>query len=125
MGRVSGKVVIVTGGATGIGRGISTMLAKEGASVVIAARNARRGTEAVEAIRADGGEAHFVQTDITQESDCKALVQETVAKYGKLTSLVNNAGIFPRAYLEETTEELWDEIFAVNLKGTFFCCKYA
>lgn len=125
MGRVSNKVVVVTGGATGIGFGISKILAGEGARVVIAARNEKRGAEAVEAIREAGGEAHFVKTDITKEADCKALVEETVAKYGKLTSLVNNAGIFPRAYLEETTEELWDEIFAVNLKGTFFCCKYA
>ena len=125
MGRVSGKVIIVTGGATGIGRGISSVLAREGASVVIASRNERHGGEAVETIRAEGGEAHFVQTDITKEADCRALVEETVARYGKLTGLVNNAGIFPRAYLEETTEELWDQIFAVNLKGAFFCCKYA
>lgn len=125
MGRVDGKVVIVTGGATGIGRGISELLAKEGARVVIANRNRERGQEAEAAIRAEGGVALFVPTDVAKEADCQNLVAEAVRTYGRLDGLVNNAGIFPRSTLEETTEELWDQIFDVNLKGTFFCCKYA
>ncbi len=125
MGRVDGKVVIVTGGATGIGRGISEVLAREGARVVIANRNEERGREAQREIAAAGGEAHFVPTDVTREEDCRDLVQEAVRVYGKLDGLVNNAGIFPRATLEETTSELWDQIMAVNLKGAFFCCKHA
>lgn len=125
MGRVDGKVVIVTGGATGIGRGMSEMLAREGARVVIANRNKARGHEAADAIRAAGGEALFVPTDVAVEADCENLVAEAVRAYGRLDGLVNNAGIFPRAHLEETTEELWDQIFDVNLKGAFFCCKYA
>jgi NAD(P)-dependent dehydrogenase (short-subunit alcohol dehydrogenase family) len=125
MGRVDGKVVIVTGGATGIGRGISGILAKEGAKVVIAARNRERGDAAASEIREAGGEALFVRTDLTREDECRALVATAVRNYGRLDGLVNNAGVFPRARLEETTEELWDQIFAVNLKGVFFCCKYA
>jgi NAD(P)-dependent dehydrogenase (short-subunit alcohol dehydrogenase family) len=125
MGRVDGKVIIVTGGATGIGRGISELLAREGARVVIANRNRDRGTEAEAAIRAAGGEAVFVPTDVAVEADCRHLVAEAVRQYGRVDGLVNNAGIFPRATLEETTEELWDQIFDVNLKGVFFCCKYA
>lgn len=125
MGRVDGKVIIVTGGATGIGRGISEVLAREGARVVIANRNEERGREAEAAIRAAGGEALFVQTDVAVEADCRRLVEEAVRAYGRLDGLVNNAGIFPRATLEETTEELWDRIFDINLKGAFFCCKYA
>jgi NAD(P)-dependent dehydrogenase (short-subunit alcohol dehydrogenase family) len=125
MGRVEGKVIIVTGGATGIGRGISEMLAREGARVVIANRNRARGEEVEQAIRDAGGEALFVPTDIASEADCRGLVEKAVATYGRLDGLVNNAGIFPRATLEETTEELWDQIFATNLKGVFFCCKYA
>jgi NAD(P)-dependent dehydrogenase (short-subunit alcohol dehydrogenase family) len=125
MGRVEGKVAIVTGGATGIGRGISEMLAREGARVVIANRNKERGVEAAQAITEAGGLALFVRTDISREEDCRNLVAEAVREYGKVDALVNNAGIFPRGTLEETTSELWDQIFAVNLKGAFFCCKYA
>jgi NAD(P)-dependent dehydrogenase (short-subunit alcohol dehydrogenase family) len=125
MGRVDGKVIIVTGGATGIGWGISERLAGEGARVVIANRNRARGEEAEQAIREAGGEALFVPTDIAVEADCRHLVAEAVRAYGRLDGLVNNAGIFPRATLEETTEELWDQIFDVNLKGVYFCCKYA
>jgi NAD(P)-dependent dehydrogenase (short-subunit alcohol dehydrogenase family) len=125
MGRVQDKVVIVTGGATGIGRGICEVLAKEGARVVVANRNAERGEETAAAIRASGGQALFVKTDVSCEEDCRNLVAEAVREYGTVDGLVNNAGIFPRATLEETTEELWDQIFDVNLKGAFFCCKYA
>lgn len=125
MGRVDGKVIIVTGGATGIGRGISQVLAREGARVVIAGPDESRGQATAGEIRESGGEAHFVRTDIRVEDDCRAMVAATVEKYGRLDSLVNNAGLYPRATLEETTSELWDEIFAVNLKGAFFCCKYA
>ncbi len=125
MGRVDGKVVIVTGGAAGIGRGISEILAKEGARVVVANRNAEAGEEAAAAIRQAGGEALFIRTDVTVEDDCRSLVAGTVAAFGKLDALVNNAGIFPRATLEETTSELWDRIFDVNLKGAFSCCKHA
>jgi NAD(P)-dependent dehydrogenase (short-subunit alcohol dehydrogenase family) len=125
MGRVDGKVVIVTGGATGIGRGISQVLAREGARVVIANRNEERGAEAAREIREAGGEALFVRTDVAQEDDCRELVRAAVREYGRLDGLVNNAGIFPRATLEETTSALWDQILAINLKGAFFCCKYA
>lgn len=125
MGRVEGKVAIVTGGATGIGRAISEVLAREGARVVIANRNAERGEEAATAIRDAGGKAHFVQTDVAKEADCRRLVEEAVRVFGGVDVLVNNAGVFPRGLLEETTEELWDQIFDVNLKGAFFCCKYA
>lgn len=125
MGRVADKVIVVTGGATGIGRGISEMLAREGARVVIANRNAERGREAEQAIREAGGEARFVATDVAAEASCRNLVEEAVRAYGRVDGLVNNAGIFPRASLDETTEELWDQIFDVNLKGAFFCCKYA
>src|SRR5579883_2224646 len=100
-GRVEGKVIIVTGGATGIGRGISEVLAREGARVVIANRNRERGEEAAAAIGGQGGEALFVPTDVAKEDDCRHLVACAVERYGRLDGLVNNAGIFPRARLEE------------------------
>jgi NAD(P)-dependent dehydrogenase (short-subunit alcohol dehydrogenase family) len=130
-GRVQGKVAIVTGGGTGIGQGIAVLLAREGANVVVANRDPKTGEETVQLARqagsesGTGGTAMFQATDVTREADCRAAVEAALARFGGLDILVNNAGIFPRATLEQTTEELWDRIFAVNLKGLFFCCKYA
>jgi NAD(P)-dependent dehydrogenase (short-subunit alcohol dehydrogenase family) len=124
-GRVQDKVAIVTGGGTGIGQGIATLLSREGARVVVANRDPKTGEETVGQIRAAGGTALFQRTDITREAECAALVTAAVREFGRLDVLVNNAGIFPRATLEETTEELWEQIMAINLKGVFFCCKHA
>src|SRR4051794_3768587 len=124
-GRVDGKVAIVTGGTTGIGFGIARLLASEGAAVVVAGRSPAAGEEAEGAIRTAGGHALYCRTDVSLEVDCEALVTAATREFGRLDILVNNAGIFPRATLEETTEDLWDRIFATNLKGAFFCCKHA
>ncbi len=124
-GRVQDKIAIVTGAGTGIGQGIAVRLAAEGAKVVVANRKPETGEETVRLIRAAGGTALFQATDVSREADCRALVATAVTQFGGVDVLVNNAGIFPRATLEETTEELWDQIFAVNLKGVFFCCKHA
>jgi NAD(P)-dependent dehydrogenase (short-subunit alcohol dehydrogenase family) len=124
-GRVQDKVAIITGGGTGIGQGIALRLAQEGAKVVVANRKRETGEETVRRVREAGGAAVFQATDVSREADCRALVEAAVRQFGGVDVLVNNAGIFPRATLEETTEKLWDQIFAVNLKGVFFCCKYA
>src|SRR5438093_13411209 len=112
-GRVQDKVAIVTGGGTGIGQGIAVRLASEGAKAVVANRKRETGEETVRQAREAGsrsgtaGTAVFQQTDVTNEADCRALVQAAVSQFGSVDVLVNNAGIFPRATLEETTEELW------------------
>lgn len=124
-GRVRGKVAIVTGAAQGIGRGCAQMLAQEGASVTIADVQDEAAKAAVEDIRDLGGEAMYIRTDVVVEEQCSRLMEETVNKYGRLDILVNNAGWFPRATLEETTEELWDRVLNTNLRGAFYCCKYA
>jgi NAD(P)-dependent dehydrogenase (short-subunit alcohol dehydrogenase family) len=124
-GRVQDKIAIVTGGGTGIGEGIATLLAREGARVVVANRSAATGEAVVNRIRDTGGTAFFQPTDVTREAECVALVEAAVREFGRLDVLVNNAGVFPRARLEETTEALWDQIMSVNLKGAFFCCKHA
>jgi NAD(P)-dependent dehydrogenase (short-subunit alcohol dehydrogenase family) len=124
-GRLAGKVVVVTGAARGIGRGCAEMLAREGASVIIGDVREDEGTATVEAIKAAGGEAHFVRTDVLLEDECAALAQAAVTTYGKLDGLLNNVGWFPRAVLEETTTELWDQVLNVNLRGAFYCCKHA
>ncbi|HET7767876.1 MAG TPA: oxidoreductase [Chloroflexota bacterium] len=124
-GRLPGKVAIVTGAGTGIGRGIALAFAREGAAVVVANRNEENGLETVRQIEAAGGKALFHQTDVSKEEDCAAVVNAAVDTYGALHVLVNNAGIFPRGTLEETTPELWDRIFATNLRGPAFLCKHA
>jgi len=123
--RVQDKVAVVTGAAQGIGRGCAAMLAREGARVVVADVQATRGAEAVAAIRAAGGEARFQPVDVTEEAQCAALMDAAVAAYGRIDVLVNNVGWFPRASLAETTTELWEQVLNVNLRGAFYCCKYA
>src|SRR5207248_2082391 len=83
------------------------------------------GEQAVDLIGRAGGRALYCPTDVSREEACEALVAAAVSGFERLDILVNNAGIFPRANLEETTEALWDQIFATNLKGAFFCCKHA
>jgi NAD(P)-dependent dehydrogenase (short-subunit alcohol dehydrogenase family) len=124
-GRVQGKVAVVTGAAQGIGRGCAEMLAREGARVVVGDIQQDKGQEVVAAIRRGGGEALFQHVDVVEEQQCKQLIDAAVQAYGRLDIVVNNAGWYPRATLEETTTELWESILHVNLRGAFFCCKYA
>lgn len=124
MGRLDSKVAIITGSTGGIGQGIAEMFAKESAKVVISGRNPETGKETARGIRDSDGEATFIQADVTRESDCINLIQRTVELYDKIDVFVNNAGIFPRGNILETSEELWDQIMSVNLKGAFFCCKH-
>jgi NAD(P)-dependent dehydrogenase (short-subunit alcohol dehydrogenase family) len=124
--RLLDKVIVITGGTKGIGKGIAYMAAAEGAKVVINGRNEQDGQRVISEIgERHGAEAIFVKGDISQEAACKQLMDEAVARFGKIDGLVNNAGIFPRGTMVDTTEELFDSIFAVNIKGAFFCSKYA
>lgn len=123
--RVAGKVAIVTGGNAGIGRAAAELLAREGARVVVADRTAATGDDTVDRIVAAGGEAAFVRTDVRREEDCVALVAAAVRRYGRLDVLVNNAAIYPRATLLETTVALWREIMATNLEGPLILCREA
>jgi NAD(P)-dependent dehydrogenase (short-subunit alcohol dehydrogenase family) len=124
-GRVVNKVAIVTGSTGGIGEGIARRLAEEGAMVAVSGRRADEGERVVGEIVRSGGRAFFVEADIAKPADCRRLIQATVDRCGGLDILVNNAAIFPHVELEDQTPELWDEVFAVNVRGAFLCCQAA
>lgn len=122
---VTGKVALVTGGASGIGRASAIAFARAGAKVVVADCAETEGRETVEVIRAAGSEAAFVRADVSQAGDARALIEKTVATYGRLDCAHNNAGIEgQRARTATCTEENWDRTLAVNLKGVWLCMKY-
>ena len=124
-GRVAGKVALVSGGARGIGAATAKLLAQEGASVVIAdvLEDDGRATEAQ--ISESGGRATFMRLDVTDEANWNRVIEATVATYGKLDVVVNNAGISGRTTVHETLEETWDRVMAVNGKGVFLGTKLA
>ncbi|MFT3865104.1 MAG: glucose 1-dehydrogenase [Solirubrobacterales bacterium] len=126
MGLVDGKAGLVTGAAGGIGRAVATTLAEEGAAVVLTDLESRRegGEEAVREIEAAGGRATFVAADVTAEEDQRRLVAETIAAFGSLDFAHNNAGVELHGSVEETTEEQWDTLMAVNLKGVWLGMKH-
>jgi NAD(P)-dependent dehydrogenase (short-subunit alcohol dehydrogenase family) len=123
--QLSGKVAIVTGGGSGIGRATALLFAGEGAQVMVADWNRENGMQAVAAIRKEGGEATFCYADVSKGRDVENLVGTAVEQYGKLNVLFNNAAIQVLKRLVDTQEEEWDRVHSVNLKGVFLGCKYA
>jgi NAD(P)-dependent dehydrogenase (short-subunit alcohol dehydrogenase family) len=125
MAECEGKVALVTGGTSGIGRETSILFARKGARVVVAGRREIEGKETIDLIRRAGGEGIFVRADVSRASEVKALVEETVAAYGGLDYAFNNAGIEGHwVPIVEQTEDEWDQTIDINLKGTWLCLKY-
>src|SRR5215813_8328859 len=125
-GRVEGKVALVTGGASGIGRATALTFAREGAKLVVADTNEDGGQQTVHMITENGGEATFVQVDVTSASAVEAFISKTVETYGRLDCAHNNAGVIQRAYppTAEFPEDEWHRVLAVNLTGVWLCMKY-
>lgn len=126
--RLRDKVAIITGAASGIGRATAIVFAREGAKVVIADLQAESRLETetpptVEAIRNAGGEAVFVQTDVTDRAAVEALVDEALRHYGRVDILVNNAGVFVRNAITEVSDDEWDRVLNLNLRGYFYTCR--
>jgi NAD(P)-dependent dehydrogenase (short-subunit alcohol dehydrogenase family) len=124
--RFSGKVAIVTGGNSGIGREVCLALAREGAQVLVAARREAEGAETERLIRAAGGDALFVPTDVTRSDSVKEMVRRCIERYGRLDIAFNNAGITGSvsSTILEAEEADFDATIAVNLKGTWLCMKH-
>ena len=122
---LSDKVVIVTGGAKGIGLGCAKVMAAKGASVVIADTDRGTGPHAQSDLRRAGQQAIFVPTDVTSADQVEKMVQQAVKKFGRIDCLLNNAGIHISETLSDQTEEEWDRLLEVNLKGYFLCAKAA
>jgi 3(or 17)beta-hydroxysteroid dehydrogenase len=125
MNRVQDKVAVVTGAASGLGKAISTLLAGEGAKVVLADIDEANGKKATESINGGGSLAFFVKLDVTSESDWAQVMRVTLERYKKLDVLVNCAGIFHSKSIEETTLAEWRQVMAINLDGVFLGTKYA
>lgn len=122
--RLMDKVAVVTGGGSGIGRGIAVVLAREGAVVVVCGRRKERLDETVKITLQAGGRATAVQADIADEADVQRLVQETVIRFGCIDILVNNAGINEGEAIHKLDTELWDRVMQTNLRGAFLITRY-
>jgi len=123
--KLKDKVALITGGSLGLGKSTAFLFAKEGAKVIITGRNEDRLKKALEEASKEGLELDYLVSDVSKEKDCKEAVDYTVNKYGKIDILFNNAGILFAKNTVETNVDEWENIFNINVKGTFMMSKYA
>ncbi len=118
------KVALVTGGSSGIGRATAIAFAREGAKVVVAARRVKEGEETVRLIKEAGSDGIFIPTDVSVEEQVRTLIEKTIDIYGQLDFAFNNAGVFEVGPITEATVDIYEKIFAVNVKGVLLCMKH-
>lgn len=121
---VKDEVVLITGSGSGIGKCSALLFAQEGAKVIVNDLSVKSGQETVQEIHAQGGEAVFIQADVTKSEEVKNMVEEVIGRYGKIDILFNNAGISGVGAIHEMSEELWDQVVNVNMKGVFLPSKF-
>ena len=117
---LQGKAAIVTGAGRGIGKGIATVFAMEGARVLVVNRSAEAGRATADEICAAGGEASFLQADVRVRADMERMAATCIERYGAIDILCANAGVFPTAHIADMSDETWDEVIDTNLKGVFY-----
>jgi NAD(P)-dependent dehydrogenase (short-subunit alcohol dehydrogenase family) len=120
-----GKVAIVTGAASGIGRATARLFAQSGVKVALADYDAIGGQETLDMIEGDGGEATFIEADVSKDEHVQRMVRQAVRIYGQLDIIFNNAGVGETAKVADASSEHWDRVLGINLKGVFLGCKYA
>jgi NAD(P)-dependent dehydrogenase (short-subunit alcohol dehydrogenase family) len=125
MDRLKEKVAVITGSGAGMGEGIVRLFAEEGARVVVSGRDEEKGRAVAEDIVSRGAQAIFLRADVSIEADCRALIDRTVEHFGRIDALVNNVGLSTRSTIEDTTVELWDKLFATNVRSAFICMQQA
>lgn len=124
--RLKDKVAVITGAGAGIGREAALLFSREGAKVVVVDITTEPGEATVRQIKQNGGEAIFIRADVSKASDVEKLIAETIARYGKLDILYNNAGVLGKvASVGDVAEDDWDRVIGINLKSVFLCSKYA
>ena len=125
MGRLQDRVSVVTGSNAGMGEGMARMFAAEGGQLVISGRDEPKGQAVAQSIVQSGGRAIFHRADVSVEADCRGLIEAAVNHYGRIDVLVNNVGLSTRGNIEDTTVELWDRLFATNVRSAFICMQQA
>lgn len=123
MGKLEGKIALITGGTSGIGAASAESMAREGAVVILVARGEERGEEKKQKIISGGGMADFISCDVSRQDEVAALKKKILERYGRLDILMNNAGVLKTAALDEITDEDWDIVYNVNLKSVLYVCQ--
>jgi len=125
MNRLKNKVAVITGSGSGLGAGIARLFAEEGAHIVVSGRNEEKDKAVAVDIVAQGSQAIYIRADVSIEADCRALIDRCVEHFGRIDVLVNNVGLSTRGTIEDTTVELWDQLFATNVRSAFICTQQA